>query len=291
VAEFFSGEIMPKAIDMHVHLPTGSFLDVTIKPYKLAAEKFFRSNVPVREMSEVAELYEQMDMIGVLLAWDAETATGLPPLTNDEVADVVKTYPKQFVGFASVDPWKGKRAIEEIERAVKELGMIGAKFHPGIQAFYPNDTKFYPLYEKICELKIPALFHTGTNGLGAGVPGGMGIKMDYTRPIYLDHIAADFPELTIIGAHPAWPWHEEMLAIIGHKSNVFMDLSGWSPRYIPKQILDEARTRFQDRIMFGSDYPFIMPERWLKDFDSLEGFSDEVRRKILYDNAAGLLNL
>jgi uncharacterized protein len=282
---------MLKAIDMHVHLPTGSFLDVTIKPYKLAAEKFFRATVPVREMSEVAATYEQMDMLGVLLAWDAETATGLPPLTNDEVADVVKAYPQQFVGFASVDPWKGKRAIEEIERAVKELGMIGAKFHPGVQAFYPNDTKFYPLYEKICELQIPALFHTGTNGLGAGVPGGMGIKMDYTRPIYLDHIAADFPDLTIIGAHPAWPWHEEMLAIIGHKSNVFMDLSGWSPRYIPKQILDEARGRFQDRIMFGSDYPFIMPERWLKDFDSLEGFSDEVRQKILHDNAARILKL
>jgi uncharacterized protein len=282
---------MAKAIDMHVHLPTGSFLDGAIKPYKLAAEKFFRADVPVRQMSEVAELYEKLDMIGVLLAWDAETATGLPPLSNDEVADVVKAYPKQFVGFASVDPWKGRRAIEEMERAVRELGMIGAKFHPGIQAFYPHETKFYPLYEKICELQIPALFHTGTNGLGAGVPGGMGIKMDYTRPIYLDHIAADFPELTIIGAHPAWPWHEEMLAIIGHKANVFMDLSGWSPRYIPKQILDEARTRFQDRIMFGSDYPFIMPERWLKDFDSLEGFSDEVRQKILYENAAKLLKL
>jgi hypothetical protein len=282
---------MPKAIDMHVHLPTGSFLDVTIKPYKLAAEKFFRTTVPVREMSEVAALYEQMDMMGVLLAWDAETATGLPPLTNDEVAEVVKTYPQQFVGFASVDPWKGKRAVTEIERAVTELGMIGAKFHPGVQAFYPHETRFYPLYEKICQLQIPALFHTGTNGLGAGVPGGMGIKMDYTRPIYLDHIAADFPELTIIGAHPSWPWHEEMLAIIGHKANVFMDLSGWSPKYIPKQILDEARGRFQDRIMFGSDYPFIMPERWLKDFDALEDFSDDVRQKILYDNAARILKI
>jgi predicted TIM-barrel fold metal-dependent hydrolase len=82
-----------------------------------------------------------------------------------------------------------------------------------------------------------------------------------------------------------------MLAIIGHKANVFMDLSGWSPRYIPKQIIDEARTRLQDRILFGSDYPFITPERWLKDFDTLEGFSDEVRQKILHDNAARLLKL
>jgi predicted TIM-barrel fold metal-dependent hydrolase len=178
-----------------------------------------------------------------------------------------------------------------MERAIKELGLIGAKFHPGIQAFYPNNAQFYPLYEKIAELGVPALFHTGTNGLGAGTPGGMGVKLDFSRPIYLDHVAADFPRLTIIGAHPAWPWHEEMLAIIGHKSNVFMDLSGWSPKYIPKQIMDEARGRLQDRILFGSDYPFITPSRWLADFEALEGFSPDVTRKILHDNAARLLKM
>jgi predicted TIM-barrel fold metal-dependent hydrolase len=282
---------MPEAIDMHVHLPTASFLEGALGPFTKAAEQFFRTSVPLREMEEVARLYEEMDIVAVLLAWDAETATGLPPLQNSEVAEIVKRYPKQFIGFASVDPWKGKAAIEEIERAISDMGLKGAKFHPGLQAFYPNDTRFYPLYEKITKLGVPALFHTGTNGLGAGRPGGMGVKLDYTRPIYLDHVAADFPDLTIIGAHPAWPWHEEMLAIIGHKSNVFMDLSGWSPRYIPKVIMDEARTRLQDRILFGSDYPFIMPGRWLKDFDALDGFSEEVRRKILHDNAARILKL
>lgn len=282
---------MPFAIDMHVHLPTGSFLNGAIKPFVGPAEKFFRTMVPVREMDEVARLYEELDIIGVLLAWDAETATGLPPLTNDEVASVVKTFPGRFIGFASVDPWKGRKAIDEMERAINELGMRGAKFHPGIQAFYPNDSRFHSLFEKITELGVPALFHTGTNALGAGTPGGMGVRMDYTRPIYLDHLAADFPALTIIGAHPAWPWHEEMLAIIGHKSNVFMDISGWLPRYIPKSIMDEARKRLQDRILFGSDYPFIMPDRWLKDFDSLEGFQTEVRRKILYENAERILKL
>ena len=282
---------MTKAIDMHVHLPTASFLNGAIRPFKVAAETFFRTTVPVREMDEVARMYEGLDIMGVLLAWDAETATGLPPLTNDEVAQIVKKYPRQFIGFACVDPWKGKRAIDEMERAITELGLKGAKFHPGIQAFYPSDTRFYPLYEKISGLGIPALFHTGTNGLGAGTPGGMGVKMDYTRPIYLDSVAADFPELTVIGAHPAWPWHEEMLAIIGHKSNVFMDLSGWSPKYIPKQIMDEARSRLQDRILFGSDYPFILPERWLADFASLDGFKPEVRQKILRDNAARILKL
>jgi predicted TIM-barrel fold metal-dependent hydrolase len=282
---------MARAIDMHVHLPTASFLQGAIEPFVGPAEKFFRTKVPVRKMEEVAQQYADWDIVGVLLAWDAETATGLPPLTNDEVADIVKAYPGQFIGFASVDPWKGKQAKDEMQRAIDELDLKGAKFHPGIQAFYPNDSRFYPLYEKIAELGVPALFHTGTNGLGANTPGGMGIKLDYTRPIYLDAIAADFPELTVIGAHPAWPWHEEMLAIIGHKSNVFMDLSGWSPKYIPGVIMNEARGRLQDRILFGSDYPFITPERWLADFDALEGFSPPVRQKILHDNAARLLKI
>jgi predicted TIM-barrel fold metal-dependent hydrolase len=282
---------MAKAIDMHVHLPTASFLQGAIKPFMKPAEVFFRNSVPVRAMEEVAQLYKELDIVGVLLAWDAETATGLPPLTNDEVAEVVRAFPDQFIGFACVDPWKGPRAVDEMERAITELGLRGAKFHPGIQAFYPNDVQFYPLYRKIADLGVPSLFHTGTNALGAGTPGGMGVKLDYTRPIYLDHVAADFPELTIIGAHPAWPWHEEMLAIITHKSNVFMDLSGWSPKYIPKEIMDEARTRLQDRILFGSDYPFITPARWLSDFDKLEGFSPEVRQKILHDNAVRVLKL
>ncbi len=282
---------MPQAIDMHVHLPTASWLEVAVQPYHKPAEKFFRTSVPVREMDEVARLYEELDIVGVLLAWDAETATKLKPLSNDEVAEIVGRYPKQFIGFASVDPWKGERAVEEIERAITQLGLKGAKFHPGIQAFYPHDTRFYKLYGKINTLGVPALFHTGTSGLGAGMPGGMGIKLDYTRPIWLDHLAADFPHLTIIGAHPSWPWHVEMLAILAHKANVFMDLSGWAPKYIPKMIWDEARKRLTDKILFGSDYPFISPQRWLDEFATMEGFTSEAREKILCGNATRILKL
>ncbi len=282
---------MAFAIDLHVHLPTVSFLDSAIGPFREPAEKFFRRKVPITRMEEVAKHYEKLDIVGVLLAWDAETATGLPPLTNDEIAGIVAEFPERFIGFASVDPWKGKRAVAEIERAVSELGLKGAKFHPGIQAFYPNDPRFSALFEKVTELGVPALFHTGTNGLGAGIKGGMGVRLDYTRPIYLDHLAAEYPDLTLIGAHPAWPWHEEMLAIIGHKANVFMDLSGWLPRYIPESVMNEAKKRLSDRILFGSDYPFILPERWLEDFEALEGFTPEVKRKLLHDNAAALLGL
>jgi predicted TIM-barrel fold metal-dependent hydrolase len=117
------------------------------------------------------------------------------------------------------------------------------------------------------------------------------VKLEYARPIHLDAVAADFPDLVIIGAHTGWPWHEELLAIIGHKPNVYMDLSGWSPRYIPSSVIEAARKRLSDRMLFGSDYPFITPERWLADFEALDGFSPDVRRKILYENAARILKL
>jgi predicted TIM-barrel fold metal-dependent hydrolase len=280
---------MPKAIDFHVHLPIAEFMDVAVGPYRAAAERFFRMEVKLRDVEEIAAYYHEQDMVGVLLAWDAETATGRPPLKNETVAEIVRRYPQQFVGFASVDPHKGKAAVNEAVRAVKELGLSGMKFHPGVQAFYPNDRDFYPLFEKIAELGVPALFHTGTNGLGANTPGGMGIKMDHTRPIYLDSLAADFPTLTIIGAHPSWPWHEEMAAIVQHKANVYNDLSGWSPKYIPPALLREAAGRLNNKFLFGSDYPFIPTDRWLHDFEKLDGWTAEARANLLYGNGQKLL--
>ncbi len=280
---------MPRAIDFHVHLPISEFMDVAIGKYRAAAETFFRSEVKLRDIEEIAAYYAEQDMVGVLLAWDAETATGQKPLRNDTVAEIVRRFPDQFIGFASVDPHKGDRAIYEIERAVRELGLSGAKFHPGVQAFYPNDRRFYPLFEKIAELGVPALFHTGTNGLGANMPGGGGIKLDHTRPIYLDSLAADFPALTIIGAHPSWPWEQEMIAILQHKPNVYNDLSGWSPKYIPPTLLREAAGRLNHKFLFGSDYPFIPPDRWLADFARLEGWSDEARRNVLWANGQKVL--
>lgn len=280
---------MPRAIDFHVHLPITEFMDVAIGPFRAAAEQYFHSEVKLRDIEEIAAAYHERDIVGVLLAWDAETATGQPPLKNDTVAAIVRRFPNQFVGFGSVDPHKGKTALDEIERAVKELGLSGAKFHPGVQAFYPNDRTFYPLFERIAALGIPALFHTGTNGLGAGMPGGGGIKLDYTRPIYLDSLAADVPNLTIIGAHPSWPWEQEMIAILQHKPNVYNDLSGWSPRYIPPALLKEAAGRLNHKFLFGSDYPFITPDRWLADFAKLDGWTDDARANVLWRNGQRLL--
>ncbi|WP_219621207.1 amidohydrolase family protein [Bacillus sp. M6-12] len=278
-----------KAIDMHVHPMTHEAL-VSGGEYFDAGKKYFGREHKVISYDETAEMYRKLDMMAVLLATDFRTNQGLPPVSNDHVAEAVKNYPDVFLGFGSVDPWMGKIAVQEVERAVKELGLIGIKFQQACQAFYPNDRRFYEIYEMCQSLQIPVLFHMGTTGIGAGTPGGMGVRLKYTRPIYIDDVAADFPELKIIGAHPGWPWHEELLAIAVHKSNVYIDLSGWAPKYIPPIVIQYANSVLQDKVLFGSDWPMLTPERWMKEFESLD-IKEEVKPKIYLENAKRLFNL
>jgi predicted TIM-barrel fold metal-dependent hydrolase len=255
-----------------------------------ATERHFHTTVAVRSVDEMAEEFRADDVMAVLLAWDAESATGAAPLTNDSVAAYVDRHPDTFLGFASVDPWKGRAATAELRRAVGDLGLRGLTVHPRAQGFAPNDRRHYPLWETAADLGIPVLFHTGTTGLGAGVPGGGGVKLRYSQPMLLDDVAADFPELTIIGAHPSWPWQDEMLAVAQHKTNVWIDLSGWSPRKWSPELTKAVLGELQDRALFGTDYPFITFTKWLDAFRS-HGPTPEVEEKVLLGNARRLLGV
>ena len=277
-----------QAIDMHMHVPRQQGLPET--PVHAQLREYFRAPPPP-SVEEMAAKYEELDILGVIFSVDSQTTTGEEPDSNDYVAGIVQRYPKQFIAFCNVDPWKGKMAVMEIERCIKELGMRGLKLHPVHQSFFPNDTRFYPLYEKCVELNVPVLFHSGYAGAGSGTPGGMGFKLKYSAPIpYMDDVAADFPQLTVIMAHPAWPWTEEQIAVTLHKGNVYMDLSGWSPRFIPEALRRECSRRLQDKILFGSDYPLLQPDRWLREFQEWD-LSEEVRSKILLENAKKVLNI
>lgn len=280
-----------RPIDVHVHPPTPEFVERSGGPLVENGLRYFGRSGQAASIDSLIDEYRTAGVRGVLLAWDAETATGRPPTTNDYVASIVARAPETFLGFAGVDPWKGDRAVAELERAVRTLGMRGAKFHPIAQAFYPNDTRFRPLFERCAALGVPALLHTGMTTLGARLPGGGGLRLDYGRPIpYLDDLAAALPELVIIAAHPSWPWAEESIAMALHKPNVYLDLSGWSPKYFPPALVQHANTLLQDKCLFGSDYPFLTPSRWLRDCEAA-GFRPEVRDKILTLNAARLLRL
>ena len=257
-------------------------------PYRQSAERYFRQKVDLKTVEQLAAEYERLDLVGVILGWDAETFTGQPPLSNDEVARIPSDFPGRFVAFAGVDPHKPD-ASEELDRSINALGMKGAKFHPSLQNFDPSDERFFPLWGKCEELGVPCIFHTGTSGIGAGSPGGQGIRIDLSRPLLLDPVAAAFPEMKIVMAHFGWPWHAEALAMSLHKTNLFIDISGWAPKYIPAEVVREMKGRLSDRFLWGSDYPFISPERCLGEMDGLE-LGDSLE-KVLKTNAMGLLGL
>ncbi len=284
-----------RAIDVHLHPSTASFSYKRRFGEEVAQflPKYYRIEEIIRSDEEMVQELRELDLKALIIGWDAEAESGFSmPGTNDEVAGLIKKFPDVFIGgWAMIDPWKGKAAIKELERCVKELGLMGLKFQASAQGFFPNDRRFYPLYEKCRELKIPVSFHTGTTGLGAGMAGGYGYHLKYTKPIpHIDDVAADFPELTIVMIHPAWPWVDEQIAVLLHKGNVYADLSGWVPKYFTDTLKREINGRLQDKFMYGSDYPEISPKRWLEEFEG-GGYKPEVIEKVLYRNAQRILRL
>jgi predicted TIM-barrel fold metal-dependent hydrolase len=278
-----------RAIDFHVHLPTPDWLDGSMDGYLAAAEAYFRSPVQRQSLDELAARYRELGVKAVLLAWDAETATGRPRVPNETVAAACRDHPDAFTGLGSVDPHKGEAAVAEVA-SIAALGLRGVKFHPSLQAFSPDDPAYWPVYAACEQHGLLALFHTGTSGIGARQPGGQGIRIDYAHPLKLDPVAAAFPGLTVVAAHFGWPWHADLAAVALHKTNVYIDISGWSPRRIPPEVIRELRGRLSGQFLWGSDYPFFTPERCLAEVDGL-GLPADVLDRVLRGNAARILGL
>ena len=209
-----------RAIDFHVHLPTPDWLDGSMAGYVEAAEAYFRSPVQRDSLAGLADRYRRLGVRAVLLAWDAETATGRPRVPNETVAEACRQYPDAFTGLGSVNPHKGEAAVAEVAN-IAALGLRGVKFHPSLQAFAPDDPAYWPVFAACAEHGLLALFHTGTSGIGARQPGGQGIRIDYAHPLKLDPVAAAHPGLTVVAAHFGWPWHQDLMAIALHKTNVY----------------------------------------------------------------------
>jgi len=279
------------ALDVHVHAERnrGEEQDPVTGEILAAAAEYFGGHPPQPTAEEVAAYYRERGLAAVLFTVDDEAGMGRHRLGNDEVLAAAEANPDVLIPFGSVDPHKGKLGVREARELI-ERGVRGFKFHPNIQAFWPNDRAWYPFYEVIAEAGLIALFHSGTTGIGAGMPGGGGVRLKYSNPMLVDDVAADFPELDIILAHPSFPWQEEALAVAVHKPNVYIDLSGWSPKYFPEILVQYINTRLKDKMLFGSDYPLITPDRWLADFEKLE-IRDEVRPLVLKENAVRLLGL
>jgi predicted TIM-barrel fold metal-dependent hydrolase len=283
------------AIDTHTHAEVSCCQppDLFGKEYDEAADKYFRTALKGGRRPTIPETiaYYRERKIGlVMFTVDAEAEMGRRRIPNEEVAQAAAENSDIMIAFASIDPAKGKMGAREARRLIEEHGVKGFKFHPTAQGFFPNDTKAYPLYEVIAAAKLPAIFHSGHSGIGTGMRGGGGLRLKYANPTYLDDVAVDFPDMPIIIAHPSWPWQDEALSICLHKPNVYIDLSGWSPKYFSPQLVQHANTLLKERVLFGSDFPLITPERWLKDFE-VAAFKPEVRPLILKENAIRLLGL
>ena len=279
------------AIDVHVHVERDLHGRESLPDDLAAASRayFGAGHVPPT-LPEIAEHYRALRIAAVVFTVDVEGATGHPPLADEEIAEIAAANADVLIPFASIDPAKGRAGARRLRRLVDEHGVKGIKFHPSLQGFAPNSGVAHPLLEVAEEAGIVALFHTGQTGIGAGMPGGGGVRLAHSNPLLLDDVAIDFPDLKIVMAHPSFPWQDEALAVATHKPNVHIDLSGWSPKYFPPQLVRYANSLLKDRVLFGSDHPMIPPERWLADFDRLE-IKPEVRPRILKDNAARLLGL
>ena len=279
------------AIDLHVHIECSDHGHLSLPDVlNEASAKYFKAEDRTPKLDVIAERYRAWGMAAVVFTVDAETNLNHPPVSSEEIAEGAARNNDVLIPFGSVDPRQGQKAVDKAQRLVEEYGVRGFKFHPSVQGFDPSDERYYPLYEAVQALGVPALFHTGQNGMGAGLPGGFGIKLGYSNPLLLDSVAADFPDLQVIMAHPSVPWQEEANSIATHKSNVWIDLSGWSPKYFPESLVKAANRMFPDRVLFGTDYPLIEPAKWLAAFEQAP-FVDEVRPKILKDNAVRLLGL
>ena len=270
------------AIDTHVHIHGEA---VGGEAHE-AARKHFRYTDATLKPRQVAEYYRSRKIGCVVFTVD-ETLSGMPRITNEEVAALAAENSDMMIAFASVNPKRGEDAVREAERLIA-AGARGFKLHPPIQEFQANDRAVYPFYEVINAAKLPVIFHTGHSGIGTGMRGGGGVRLKYGNPMDIDDVAVDFPDMPIVLAHPSFPWQDEAISICMHKQQVFIDLSGWSPKYFSPTLIQYANTVLKEKMLFGSDFPFITPDRWLADFEKI-AIRDDVRPLILKENAARLL--
>lgn len=279
------------AIDFHTHAEVSCCQppDPFGEEYDRAADKYFGSTRRPT-IDETVAYYRERKIGFVMFTVDYESNVGRRRIPNEEIADAAARNSDIMIAFASIDPHKGKMGAREARRLITEYGVKGFKFHPTMQGFYPYDRMAWPLYEVIAEFKLPAIFHSGHSGMGSGMRGGGGLKLEYSNPMHLEEAAIDFPDMQMVIAHPSWPWQDEALSICLHKPNIWIDLSGWSPKYFPKQLVQYANSLLKDRMLFGTDFPLITPERWIDDF-KVAGFKPEVHAMIMKDNAVRLLNL
>jgi predicted TIM-barrel fold metal-dependent hydrolase len=204
-------------------------------------------------------------------------------LTNDDVASHCEEHPERFVGIGSVNLSRPMEAVEQVRRCIGQLGFKGIRQLPWLWQLPPDDRRYYPVYATCAELGVPFCLQVGHTGPL--------MPSEYGRPIpYLDHVALDFPELTIVGGHIGYPWVDEMIALATKYENVFIDTSAYKPSRFPSQLVEFMNRHGRHKVLYGSNWPMISPQDCLDQVDGL-GLDDEARELFLSGNAKRVFGL
>lgn len=280
-----------KAIDIVYNLYDQEAYD--LRP-KWQREKFYKGGygkITTQDPITVEQQIEKMDRAGIEKALMPAVKCGLQSggkkldgfeVPYQRVYEVTQKYPGRIYGVAGVDPLDGMDGLRELERAVKELGFVGAHSYPHWYDMSPLDPRYYPIYAKCVELDIPLQMQIGHAGP---------IRCYTTfKPIYLDRIAIDFPELKVIGIHTGFPWVDEAISVSWKHENVYIGADAWAPKYWKPDFIHYINTWGQDKVIWGSDFPIIDPERSLEEVEEL-GLREESKRKLLRSNAEKVYKL
>jgi predicted TIM-barrel fold metal-dependent hydrolase len=270
---------LPPIIDAWIQHPTLRFIQTPIFESLL---RWTRSEVPTEELPiELTLAVLQQAGVGQALV-SAWAAPGGPMISNDEVAGFVAASHGRLCGVGSVDIRRPMAAVREIRRCIRQLGFKAIRVLPWLWEVPPTDRRFYPIYAECCELGVP--FCTQIGHTGPLMPSEVG------RPIYLDQIAIDFPELTVVGGHIGYPWTDEAIAVATKHKNVYIDTSAYTAARYPAALVDYLRGHGRKKVLFGSNYPMITPEKALTGLAAL-GLDSEVRALFLADNARRVFRL
>jgi predicted TIM-barrel fold metal-dependent hydrolase len=279
-----------RLFDCHSHWSTRRGYVFQSKEAQESQRRIWGTDPQFETEDEMAEKLRKNNVRAMMdIAFTAFSPTPLEEIQalNDYTFDVQRRHPDVIFGhWLTFDPRIGAAGIKEYERCVAAnagfigFGIIGQARH----GFPPSDPIWDPFYKVSIDAGIPVLIHTGLTGIGQGFPGGDGIVLDHGHPRHIDAVAAKFPQLKILAARPAYPWQDEMIAILLHKANIHYELHGWSPKTFSPALKKEIGGRMQDRIMFGCDYPVLKHEMMVERWRGL-GYSEAVLEKVFFRNA------
>ena len=251
-----------------------------------------RMDPAIRGGITVADYLAKMDRAGIERSLLAAVRAGDLAIKGswempyERVAAVCREHPLRFSGLAGIDPYRGMQGLKDLEHAVKELRFIGAHLYPHWFGLAPDHAKYYPYYAKCCELDIPIMMQVGHNLVYSRERRLPSVG----RPICLDQVAIDFPELTLIGIHIGVPWTDEMLSMCWKHENIYVAGDAYAPKHWPQQFVRYADSYGSHKVLFGTDWPVIDPERAVREIDEL-GLRAASKARVLRDNAVRIFKL